>query len=180
MKIFQVFLLLAFLVAPFQARAAVVEAAKPTMTITKAYSFAVPEGTKNAAVFMTLVYATGTAIVPDRLMQIQTPMAGKAELHTMIVNNTVMTMRALESFPLPPIGRFTLKPDGVHIMLMDLKHSLKVGDHFPLTLVFEKAGSVTTDVMVRAAGDIEEPDEEKSVHQDMKMDMSHGHADMKP
>ncbi|WP_280954841.1 copper chaperone PCu(A)C [Paludibacterium denitrificans] len=31
---------------------------------------------------------------------------------------------------------------------MGLKQPLKAGDHFPLTLKFEKAGSVTVDVQV--------------------------------
>ena len=77
-----------------------------------------------------------------------------------------------------------LKPQGVHIMLTELNHTLKVGDKFPITLVFEKAGAVTTDVVVRPAGDIpvagesaaasdapaNEPPEEKAVHEDMKSD----------
>lgn len=86
-----------------------------------------------------------------------------------------MQMRRANSFPLPPTGRFTLKPQGAHIMIMDLNRGLAVGDTYPLTVVFEKAGAVTTEVSVRAAGDIPEPPEEKAVHEDIVPEHDHQH-----
>jgi copper(I)-binding protein len=47
----------------------------------------------------------------------------------------------------------TLSPrTPLHLMLMDLKRQLKEGDKFPLTLTFEKSGSVTVTVLVGKAG----------------------------
>ena len=43
-----------------------------------------------------------------------------------------------------------LAPGGLHIMLVGLAQPLKAGEHFPLTLTFEKAGAVTVDVPVEA------------------------------
>ena len=155
------------------------DAARPVITVSDAYAFAVPEGAKMGAVFMTLKYTNGTEIVPDRITHVSTPASGKSEIHTMTLDNNVMTMRPVDSFPLPPTGTFALKPDGVHVMLLDLKRSLKVGDHFPLTIAFAKAGEVKVDVNVRAPGDvpgdIAEPPEEKAVHEDMKMDPGMNH-----
>lgn len=146
------------------------EAARPEIKISDAYAFAVPDGAKAGAVFMTLTYANGSEIVPDRITHVSTPASGKAEIHTMTLDNNVMTMRPLDSFPLPPTGTFSLKPNGVHVMLLDLKRSLKAGDKFPMTVTFAKAGTVKVDVNVRAPGDIAEPPEEKAVHEDMKTD----------
>jgi periplasmic copper chaperone A len=41
------------------------------------------------------------------------------------------------------------QPGGLHVMLLDLKAPLKEGEHFPVTLTFEKAGQVTISVAVR-------------------------------
>ena len=167
MKILSAFFLLSLFIAP---SAYALVAAKPAITITNAYAFAVPEGAKVGAAFMTLTYGAGTDIVPDRIMHVSTPAAGKSEIHTMTLDNNVMAMRPVDSFPLPPTGNFALKPDGVHVMLMDLKRTLKAGDQFPLTITFAKAGEVKVDVEVRAPGDVAEPEEEKAVHEDMKTD----------
>ena len=45
-----------------------------------------------------------------------------------------------------------LQPGGFHIMLLGLKQGLTAGSRFPLTLTFEKAGSVQMDVPVEAMG----------------------------
>jgi copper(I)-binding protein len=161
-------------------------AEKLAISVGNAYAFAVPKDANIAAAFMALTYPAGTENVPDRILRVETPVAEKAEMHTMSIENNVMTMRPVDSFPLPPTGSFILKPQGAHIMLTGLKQPLTAGGKFPLTLVFEKSGPVTTEVSIRAPGDIpdseatDEPPEEKAVHQDMMMDMDHSHHDMKP
>lgn len=144
---------------------AMAEAPAATMAVTDAYSFAVPAGAKTAAAFMTLNYPQGgTAIVPDRLLRAESNVAGKVELHTTIIESDVMSMRPLDSLPLPPTGSFALKPQGVHIMLMDLKKNFVAGESFPLTLIFEKAGSVAVEVDVRAPGDSPAVEEKPHAH----------------
>lgn len=88
----------------------------------------------------------------DRLIGASTPVAGKAELHETRNENGVMQMRAVPALPLEPGKTLTLAPGGYHVMLMDLKQPLKVGDSFPLTLTFEKARPITVQVKVGAAG----------------------------
>jgi hypothetical protein len=46
--------------------------------------------------------------------------------------------------------RLALQPGGYHVMLGDLKRPLQAGDSFPLTLVFEKAGSIEVNVVVES------------------------------
>ena len=88
----------------------------------------------------------------DRLIGASTPVAGKAELHESRNENGVMQMRAVPSLPLEPGKSVTLAPGGYHVMLMELKQPLKVGDSFPLTLTFEKAQAITVQVKIGAAG----------------------------
>jgi hypothetical protein len=88
----------------------------------------------------------------DRLIGVSTPVAGKADLHESRNENGVMQMRAVPALLLEHGKTLTLAPGGYHVMLMDLKQPLKVGDGFPLTLTFEKAPPITVQVTVGAAG----------------------------
>ena len=158
-------------------------AAEPgSITISDAYSFAVPEGGKNTVAFMTIHYPVAEGEnTADRILRVETPIAERAELHTMVIENDIMQMRHADSFPLPPTGEIVLKPQGAHIMVMGLNRALAVGDTYKMTLVFEKAGPVTADIPVRAAGDIPdspqvaEPPEEKEIHEDMAPEHDHFH-----
>ena len=128
----------------------------PAIKVEQPYTFAVPQGAHAATVFLTLTYAPDikAGTVPDRLLRVESPVAGKAEIHTMSVDNNVMTTRPIDLLPLPPTGMFRFKPDGASIVLLDLKHALVAGDHVPLTLVFEKAGKIETQVVIRKPGDV--------------------------
>ena len=103
----------------------------------------------NGAAYMVI---TTSGAAPDQLIGASTPIAEKAELHTHLMEGDVMRMRAVKAIEVNPGEPVTLKPGGLHVMLMGLKAPLKEGEQFPLTLTFEKAGSVTIDVAVEAAG----------------------------
>ncbi len=164
--------------------------AENAISIEMPYAFAVPSGARSAAAFMTLRYPE-SGVVPDRLMQVQTPVAGRAEIHAILIDDNTMMMRKVPVLPLPPGGRLELSPQGAHIMMMELRQPLKAGESFPMTLVFEKAGSVEIAVPVRAPGDMPqvasemtgvvkadsgvEPPEEKDVHDELEETLDHGH-----
>ncbi len=103
--------------------------------------------TGNSAAYL-VIENRGTA--PDRLVGVASPAARTAELHTSQVDaKGVASMRPLQAVELTPGGKAVLAPGGMHIMLMGLAQPLKDGQHFPLTLTFEKAGAVTVDVAVQ-------------------------------
>jgi copper(I)-binding protein len=83
---------------------------------------------------------------------LSTPVAKKAELHTMLMEGTVMKMRRLAGLDIPAGEAVTLKPGGDHVMLMGLNQPLRAGQTFPLTLDFEKAGRRTVMVSIEKAG----------------------------
>ena len=72
-----------------------------------------------------------------RVVSVQTSVAGVAEIHEMKMENNLMKMRAVEHLDLTAGKMVELKPGGYHLMLMDLKKQIKVGDVIPLTLVVE-------------------------------------------
>lgn len=104
---------------------------------------------KVGGVFLVLKNGGGTA---DKLVKAASPVAENVELHTHIKDGDAMRMRAVDNIPVPAKGQTALEPGGYHIMLIGLKQPLKEGGSFPLTLTFEKAGSVTVTVPVQKAG----------------------------
>lgn len=58
-------------------------------------------------------------------------------------------MRPIPALDLKPGATVALTPGGYHVMSLGLKHPLKDGDSFPLTLTFAKSGK--QDVMVSVA-----------------------------
>jgi copper(I)-binding protein len=97
-------------------------------------------------------YVTIQSPTADRLVSLSTPVAKKAELHTMSMQGMVMKMRPRSGLEIPAGEPVTLKPGGDHIMLMGLNQPLRAGQTFPLTLDFEKAGPRTVTVTVERAG----------------------------
>jgi copper(I)-binding protein len=100
-----------------------------------------------AVAYMTL-HNGGAA--PDRLLGVQAAV-GRAELHTMTMDNNVMRMRPVEAVDIPAGGSAMLGPNGLHIMLLDLREPLRAGSTLALTLRFERAGSVDVSVPVLPA-----------------------------
>lgn len=88
----------------------------------------------------------------DRIVSASSPMAERVELHTHIVEDNVVKMRPVDAIDVPAKGRVELAPGGLHLMIFGLKHHAKPGDMIPVTVVFEKAGSLDLRLEVRKAG----------------------------
>jgi protein SCO1/2 len=99
------------------------------------------------AVYLTLVNTSGRE---DRLVAAESTTAGKVELHEVIARGEVLQMHPRpEGFVVPAKGRVELAPGGKHLMLYALQDSPA---SLPLTLHFEKAGTVQLTVPVSAPG----------------------------
>jgi copper(I)-binding protein len=85
----------------------------------------------------------------DRLLGASTPAAGKAELHEHVHADGVMKMQQVQDVAIPAGGVVKFEPMGYHVMLFNLKQQARDGERFPLTLTFEKAGSVEVEVAVQ-------------------------------
>ena len=68
------------------------------------------------------------------LVKIESDMSRTADIHEMTMANDVMRMRRLERMELPAEQTVELAPGRRHVMLMDLRRPLKVGDQVRLTL----------------------------------------------
>ena len=118
------------------------------VSVDKPWSRATPPGAKVGAGFMQLRNA-GAA---DRVVGASSPVAGRVEMHVTLREGDVMKMRQVKSFEVPSGGSFELKPGGAHLMLVDLKRQLKLGDKVPLTLTLEKGGERKLELSVEEMG----------------------------
>jgi copper(I)-binding protein len=104
---------------------------------------------KATGAFMELTSSSG-----GRLVEVTSPAAGVVEIHQMALEGNVMKMRPIDHLELPAGKAVELKPGGYHVMLMDLKAPLKVGDKVPLALTVEgrdgKRETIRVEVPVRA------------------------------
>ena len=116
----------------------------PGIEVQHVWSRAMPAGATG------VVYLTVTdSGAPNVLTGVSSPVAAKADLHESFDDHGVMKMRPVSQLPVSQGKPVTLKPGGYHIMLMDLKQELKVGDVIEVTLRFEKSGPITVSVPVR-------------------------------
>jgi periplasmic copper chaperone A len=90
-----------------------------------------------------------TANEDAKLISAKTPIAGVVEIHEMKTENGVMRMNAVLALELPKGKAVELKPGGYHIMLMDLKSGLSVGEIIDVTLTIEDSQKKQSEIMVK-------------------------------
>ena len=137
--------LLAFTASLALASAALAQTSQ--LEVSDAWARATPGKAENGVAYLTIRSPTS-----DRLVSASSPVAKKAELHTMEMAGMVMKMRPLAGLDIPAGQPVALKPGGEHIMLLGLTRPLREGQSFPLTLNFEKAGTRTVTVAVEKPG----------------------------
>jgi copper(I)-binding protein len=123
------------------------------LTITGAWARAMLPGQPAGGGYLTI---TNKGAAADRLVSVTSESAGMVEIHTMETTNDVMVMRPVEGgLEIPPGGTVELKPGGLHMMFMSVKEPFKPGASVPVTLKFEKAGTVevTLPILAKDAAD---------------------------
>ena len=89
----------------------------------------------------------------DRLVAASSPLAERIELCGIKVVGAHIDMRPLANgVPVPAGHTTTLKPRGYHLLLRGLAAPLAKGSTLPVTLTFEKAGSVALEFAVEEPG----------------------------
>jgi copper(I)-binding protein len=126
-------------------------AAQPVM-VSGAWVRAMAPGQDNAAVSLNI-----TSQENARLVAASSPLAKRTEIHTMKQKNGMMVMREVDSLPLPAKQQVRLGA-GDHIMLIGVKHPLKVGEKIPLKLTVEFKGKRKRTVKVNAEVRLAAPD----------------------
>ncbi len=121
-----------------------------SLEITTPWTRATAPTARTGGGFMTITNKGTTA---DRLVSARSTVSDKVEIHEMQMDGSVMRMRELaKGLDIPPGATVMLKPGSYHIMFMELKTPLAKDAKVPVTLVFEKAGSIDVQLNVQAMG----------------------------
>jgi copper(I)-binding protein len=125
--------------------------AEPTVTVGEgavhdAWARASIGPMRTSAAYLTLE-VTGEEV--DRLIAAASPLAEAAGLHTHVMDGDVARMRPVAAIEIAPGAPTVLEPGGLHIMLTGLKQPLVEGDTAPLSLTFERAGTVEFEVPIK-------------------------------
>ena len=129
--------------------------AQPAVKVEGAWARPTVQGQAAGGGFLKI---TGGAAA-DKLVAASAGVSRTVELHSMVMEGDVMRMREIGTIDVPAGKTVELKPGGLHVMFIGIHKPLKVGDSFPLSLRFEKAGEVKVEmkVMTQAAGGAAEP-----------------------
>jgi len=120
-----------------------------SIEIVSPWARATPAGAKTGAAYMTIV---NKGAVDDRLLSVSTPVAKTAQVHRTANENGIMKMLPVEGVDIKAGRQAILKPGGYHVMLMELNGPLVQGKSFPMTLTFEKSGTLEVSVTVQKIG----------------------------
>ena len=109
------------------------------LRIAHPYARPTPPGARTGGAYFTVRNAGKAA---DRLTRVASPAARVVELHSMTMDGTLMKMRPVAGIDIPAGGQVVLGSGGYHVMLIDLARPLAAGDKVPLSLTFERAGTI--------------------------------------
>lgn len=107
-------------------------AAQAQVEVQSAWARPTVAGQMGTGAFMQLTAKDGA-----RILGASSAVAGVVEIHEMVMSGNVMQMRPLKGLDLPPGSTVELKPGGQHMMLMDLKRPLAVGEKIKVELRLE-------------------------------------------
>lgn len=94
-----------------------------------------------SAIYMSILNGSAKT---DTLISLSSPAAGMVEVHeTYEQEEGMMGMRPAETVVVPAKDSLTLKPGGLHVMMMRLNRELKEGDNVEFTVEFSNAGEIS-------------------------------------
>lgn len=86
----------------------------------------------------------------DSLLEVQTDVAAQAELHKSEMDDQgVMSMHHQNHIDIPPDSQVELAPGGLHVMLLNLKRDLHLGDTIQVTFKFQNSDEITLEIPIK-------------------------------
>jgi copper(I)-binding protein len=120
-----------------------------------AHPYAYPSipGANNGVAYIKSIKNEGSNTI--KLLRASSAIAQGVEIHQMKMDGNTMKMRAIQYLEIPANSEIKLdagNPQGLHIMLIGIKRTLKEGDRFPLILQFDDDQKVEVEVWVERQG----------------------------
>ena len=120
------------------------DGARPAITISGAWARLNPIAGRPAAVYLTI---TNHGHADDRLVAAYGAFAERIEIHRRSMANGISRMRRLEALGISAGTQVSLRPGGIHLMLIG--PGSKNISSFKLTLNFEVAGEIEIEVVIK-------------------------------
>ena len=117
----------------------------PAIEIRNAWSRPTAEGMPVGVAYFEIVNRGQS---PDTLIGAGSPACGRVEFHHTQLEGGMARMRPAGDIVIAPGETVKAGPDGLHLMLMDLKQPLLAGTEIAHTLRFAHAGDITVRVRV--------------------------------
>ena len=133
------------LLASLMVSAGALAAAADLVTVVEPYVRLAPPNAPATAAFMVIKNAGDKDV---KVVKADNPASKATELHTHLNENGVMKMRPVAAIEIKSKGEATLKPGGLHVMLINLNAPMKEGDVVPITLTFDDGSSKKVDAKV--------------------------------
>ncbi len=104
---------------------------------------------ENGAVYFVIHNHSSQA---DELIAVSSDIAAAAEMHESRMSGDIMQMTPVESVPLEAFAEIEFAPGGLHIMLVDLKQDIRLGNEIDVILHFKNSQDINIRVAVRETG----------------------------
>lgn len=105
----------------------------------------------NAKVLAAYLEIHNSGKKPWTLISVSSPAFDQVSIHQSMMHGDMVHMEQIKELSIPAQGSVTLKPGGLHLMLMEAKKPLKAGDQVSLTLVFKSGKKIAVKATVRAS-----------------------------
>jgi len=105
----------------------------------------VPAPSKSSAMFCKILNNSSKDIA---LIKAESSISKTVELHGMVMEGQEMKMRPVEKFLIKAKSSLELKPGSFHVMFIDLKQPLKLGEKHKVTFSFDNGQKIQLDVPV--------------------------------
>lgn len=89
---------------------------------------------------------------PDKLMSVSADFAQVSAHKSTVEDGIVQMIPMSDGVEIPAEASVSFEPGGLHLMLMNLSTPLRSGEERPITLNFERAGSISVNFKVMDMG----------------------------
>jgi periplasmic copper chaperone A len=114
--------------------------------VTDAWVPAVDQVGRDIPLLMTIRNNNNAA---DALMRVRCPVANFSERHTVDRGEGAPAMRSIPLIPIAASSTVVLRPTEYHVMLLQTTQLLQPGERFKCAVIFQRAGTIETEVEVR-------------------------------
>ena len=115
------------------------QASDGTVNIIAPYVRAMPPGQKITTAFLQIENTSDSA---KSLIAAKSDVSEFTELHAHTMENGMMKMGQVEKIDIPAKSTIALETGGYHIMLINLKKDLQVGQKVEITLIFKDGSNI--------------------------------------